>query len=304
MAASLGILSSPAPLLSLTCLVATPSVGRNLGVFFGLLLASVMLGAAMAGNKASPKFVGFMFLVLGAFGAYAGIKITGMDGAIQPVGAPGGAGTRGSKAAGGKPATSRSGASASARTEAAAERLSIKSLILVLGALVVIVYGSLTLAYPRVVGPPPKAKVIRPPTSPLPAVSAECAAMLNAGRWEAPEGILAHGDIDPLQIGLSDSAARVWHWSFGAAKTCGFGVKSTAAVADSVMGRWLLFVGDSQARMVYRRLVESVAPVLTTKFSAPTLNGEKVSDPTAEPLLGHQDFELVWTAPGMDMPTR
>jgi hypothetical protein len=65
----------------------------------------------------------------------------------------------------------------------------------------------------------------------------------------------------------------------------------------------LLFAGDSQIRMIFRRLTDSVSPILTKEFGSPTVNGEDVNEPEEYPFFGHKDFELVWTETGKNGPT-
>jgi hypothetical protein len=64
-----------------------------------------------------------------------------------------------------------------------------------------------------------------------------------------------------------------------------------------------MFAGDSQVRMLFRRLVESVSPAL----GAASVNGENVNTPETFPFYGHKDFEVVWagtTSGGKKYSTR
>jgi hypothetical protein len=65
---------------------------------------------------------------------------------------------------------------------------------------------------------------------------------------------------------------------------------------------WLLFAGDSQIRMVFRRLTDSVSEMMTKEFGPPTINGEVEPQPSQYPFFGHKDFEVVWTERAKDGP--
>ena len=54
--------------------------------------------------------------------------------------------------------------------------------------------------------------------------------------------------------------------------------------------------------MIFRRLTDSVSPLLTKEFGAPSVNGEDVHEPETYPFFGHRDFELVWTETGKNGP--
>lgn len=141
-------------------------------------------------------------------------------------------------------------------------------------------------------------KVFAAPTKPLPVISGSCAGKLNDGQWSSLEGLpagTAKLPIDVLQIGLTETSERVWKWSFDANKACGFGVKSAKDVASAVRGRWLLFAGDSQIRLVFRRLTDSVSHLLTKESGPPTINGVVETNPAEYPFFGHKDFEVQWT---------
>lgn len=197
-------------------------------------------------------------------------------------------------------------------------------------------------SYERVLDISPSVKSVatslKPPSTRLPIIEADCAEQLNAGSWVVPEGTRASVSLhlrcniaptaasflfvssqaitDPLQVGLADASSLVWKWSFGATKACGFGIKATKDVAAAVRGRcvclgavrppprlvsccmpgfrWLLFMGDSQLRHVFRRLVESVSPILSKEFGSVSMNGDSTVDPANYPFFGHRDFELIW----------
>jgi hypothetical protein len=70
---------------------------------------------------------------------------------------------------------------------------------------------------------------------------------------------------------------------------------SPTRVSSLFSGRWLLFAGDSQIRLVFRRLTDSVSHLLTKESGPPTINGVVETNPAEYPFFGHKDFEVQWT---------